>query len=155
MSNYFASEPQIEAGVANWSSWLVHLKAPKSTSATPVPKAMRLRSKLAKLYGRTLAWCASPRIGGKPARILALTHGFHGRTMGALSATWKPGDPQAVSSRWCRTSNSCAPATRSRCTRRSLHRPVSASYGKGPVAAVILELIQGEAGVQSAGRRIT
>ena len=28
----------------NWSSWLVHLKAPKSTSATPVLKAMKLPS---------------------------------------------------------------------------------------------------------------
>ena len=45
--------------------------------------------KLAKLYGRTLPG-ALPSIGGKPARILAMTHGFHGRTMGALSATWKP-----------------------------------------------------------------
>ena len=30
----------------NWSSWLVHLKAPKSTSATPVLKAMKLPSSL-------------------------------------------------------------------------------------------------------------
>ncbi len=45
ISNYFASEPQIELA-SNWSSWLVHLKAPKSTSATPVLKAMKLPSSL-------------------------------------------------------------------------------------------------------------
>lgn len=101
--------------------------------------------KLAKLYGRTLPG-ALPSIGGKPARILAMTHGFHGRTMGALSATWKPGirkpyDPLVPNIEFVRAGDKVA-----------LHDAFAQTglgrYGKGPVAAVILELIQGEAGVQ-------
>ena len=107
--------------------------------------------KLAKLYGRTLPG-ALPSIGGKPARILAMTHGFHGRTMGALSATWKPGirkpyDPLVPNIEFVRAGDKVA-----------LHDAFAQTglgrYGKGPVAAVILELIQGEAGVQSVGRRL-
>ncbi len=62
--------------------------------------------KLAKLYGRTLP--GAPRLPSAASRraFIAMTHGFHGRTMGALSATWKPGIREAVSIRWCRTSNS-------------------------------------------------
>ena len=101
--------------------------------------------KLAKLYGRTLPG-ASPSIGGKPARILALTHGFHGRTMGALSATWKPVirkpfEPLVPNIEFVRAGDPIA-----------MYEAFSATglgqYGKGPVAAVILELIQGEAGVR-------
>ena len=104
--------------------------------------------KLAKLYGRTLPG-ALPSIGGKPARILAMTHGFHGRTMGALSATWKPGirkpyDPLVPNIEFVRAGDKVA-----------LHDAFAQTglgrYGKGPVAAVILELIQGEAGVQPLG----
>ena len=92
---------------------------------------------------------ALPSIGGKPARILAMTHGFHGRTMGALSATWKPGirkpyDPLVPNIEFVRAGDKVA-----------LHDAFAQTglgrYGKGPVAAVILELIQGEAGVQPLG----
>ena len=102
ISNYFASEPQIEL-----ASKLVKLAgAPEGSKVyfgNSGAEGNEAALKLAKLYGRTLPG-ALPSIGGKPARILAMTHGFHGRTM-----------------------------------------------GKGPVAAVILELIQGEAGVQPLG----
>ena len=81
--------------------------------------------------------------------ILAMTHGFHGRTMGALSATWKPGirkpyDPLVPNIEFVRAGDKVA-----------LHDAFAQTglgrYGKGPVAAVILELIQGEAGVQPLG----
>ena len=132
----------------NWSSWLVHLKAPKSTSATPVLKAMKLPSSLPSCMAAPCL-VPLPSIGGKPARILAMTHGFHGRTMGALSATWKPGirkpyDPLVPNIEFVRAGDKVA-----------LHDAFAQTglgrYGKGPVAAVILELIQGEAGVQPLG----
>ena len=104
--------------------------------------------KLAKLYGRTLPG-ASPEIGGKPARIISMTHGFHGRTMGALSATWKPAirekfEPLVPNIEFVEAGNV-----------EALHDAFAETgqgkYGKGPVAAVIMELIQGEAGVMPLG----
>ena len=143
-SNYFATEPQIELAAR-----LVKLAgAPEGSHVyfgNSGTEGNEAALKLAKLYGRTLPG-AAPEIGGKPARIIALTHGFHGRTLGALSATWKPairtpfeplvpniefveaGDPMALYEAFGQT---------------GLGR-----YGKGPVAAVIMELIQGEAGVR-------
>ena len=119
VSNYFATEPQI-----------------------------KLAAKLVKLYGRTLPG-ALPEIGGKPARIISMTHGFHGRTMGALSATWKPAirekfEPLVPNIEFVEAGNV-----------EALHDAFAETgqgkYGKGPVAAVIMELIQGEAGVMPLG----
>ncbi len=88
VSNYFATEPQIEL-----ASKLIELAgAPEGSHVyfgNSGAEGNEAALKLAKLYGRTLPG-ASPSIGGKPARIIAMTHGFHGRTMGALSATRKP-----------------------------------------------------------------
>ena len=147
ISNYFASEPQIEL-----ASKLVKLAgAPEGSKVyfgNSGAEGNEAALKLAKLYGRTLPG-ALPSIGGKPARILAMTHGFHGRTMGALSATWKPGirkpyDPLVPNIEFVRAGDKVA-----------LHDAFAQTglgrYGKGPVAAVILELIQGEAGVQPLG----
>ena len=126
ISNYFASEPQIEL-----ASKLVKLAgAPEGSKVyfgNSGAEGNEAALKLAKLYGRTLPG-ALPSIGGKPARILAMTHGFHGRTMGALSPH---GNPVSASRmiRWCRTSNSYAPATRSPCT-TLLHRPVSVAMAR-------------------------
>lgn len=146
-SNYFATEPQIKLAAR-----LVKLAgAPEGSHVyfgNSGAEGNEAALKLAKLYGRTLPG-ALPSIGGKPARIIALTHGFHGRTLGALSATWKPvirtpfeplvpciefveaGDPLAMYEAFNETGQG--------------------RYGKGPVAAVILELIQGEAGVRPLG----
>ncbi|WP_314688235.1 acetylornithine transaminase [uncultured Bifidobacterium sp.] len=143
-SNYFATEPQIRLAAR-----LVELSgAPKGSHVyfgNSGAEANEAALKLARLYGRTLPG-ALPDLGGKPSRIVALTNGFHGRTMGALSATWKPairtpfepllpavefvesGDPMALYDAFAKTGKG--------------------SYGEGPVAAVILELIQGEAGVR-------
>ena len=78
ISNYFASEPQIEL-----ASKLVKLAgAPEGSKVyfgNSGAEGNEAALKLAKLYGRTLPG-ALPSIGGKPARILAMTHGFHGRT---------------------------------------------------------------------------
>lgn len=146
-SNYFATEPQIRLAAK-----LVELAGAPAGShvyfGNSGAEGNEAAIKLAKLYGRTLPG-ALPAIGGKPARIIALTHGFHGRTLGALSATWKPvirkpfeplvpniefveaGDPVALYEAFAQTGKG--------------------RYGKGPVAAVIMELIQGEAGVRPLG----
>ena len=79
----------------NWSSWLVHLKAPKSTSATPVLKAMKLPSSSPSCMAAPCPG-ALPSIGGKPARILAMTHGFHGRTIECAVRHMETRYPQAV-----------------------------------------------------------
>ena len=88
VSNYFATEPQIKLAAK-----LVKLAgAPEGSRVyfgNSGAEGNEAALKLAKLYGRTLPG-ASPEIGGKPARIISMTHGFHGRTMGALSATSKP-----------------------------------------------------------------
>lgn len=146
-SNYFATEPQIRLAAK-----LVELAgAPEGSHVyfgNSGAEGNEAAIKLAKLYGRTLPG-ATPSIGGKPARIIAMTHGFHGRTLGSLSATWKPsirtpfeplvpniefveaGDVQALHDAFTQTG--------------------PGRYGKGPVAAVIMELIQGEAGVRPLG----
>ena len=144
VSNYFATEPQIRL-----ASRLIALAgAPEGSHVyfgNSGAEGNEAALKLAKLYGRTLPG-ALPSIGGKPARILALTHGFHGRTMGALSATWKPVirkpfEPLVPNIEFVRAGDPIA-----------MYEAFSATglgqYGKGPVAAVILELIQGEAGVR-------
>ena len=147
VSNYFATEPQIELAAK-----LVKLAgAPEGSHVyfgNSGAEANEAALKLAKLYGRTLPG-AAPAMGGKPARIIAMTNGFHGRTLGALSATWKPAirkpfEPLVPNIEFVRPGDTMA-----------LYEAFAATglghYGKGPVAAVILELIQGEAGVKPLG----
>lgn len=142
-SNYFATEPQIHL-----AEKLIELaKAPEGSKVyfcNSGAEANEAALKLAKLHGRTLRG-ASPSIGGKPARILALTNGFHGRTLGALSATWKPAirkpfDPLVPEFEFVEAGNIDA-------MRAAFAQTGQGHYGKGPVAGVIMELIQGEAGV--------
>ena len=147
VSNYFATEPQIKLAAK-----LVKLAgAPEGSRVyfgNSGAEGSEAALKLAKLYGRTLPG-ASPEIGGKPARIISMTHGFHGRTMGALSATWKPAirekfEPLVPNIEFVEAGNV-----------EALHDAFAETgqgkYGKGPVAAVIMELIQGEAGVMPLG----
>lgn len=147
VSNYFASEPQIELAAK-----LIELSgAPEGSRVyfgNSGAEGNEAALKLAKLYGRTLDG-ASPAMGGKPARIIALTHGFHGRTMGALSATWKPAirtkfEPLVPNIEFVEAGDSEALFD-------AFAQTGQGPYGKGPVAAVIMELIQGEAGVQPVG----
>ncbi|MBM6699120.1 acetylornithine transaminase [Bifidobacterium pullorum subsp. saeculare] len=146
-SNYFATEPQISLAAR-----LIKLAgAPEGSHVyfgNSGAEGNEAALKLAKLYGRTLPG-AAPALGGKPARIVALTNGFHGRTLGALSATWKPAirkpfEPLVPGIEFAQAGDIYA-----------LHEAFAATgqgpYGKGPVAAVILELIQGEAGVKPLG----
>lgn len=147
VSNYFATEPQIKLAAK-----LVKLAgAPEGSRVyfgNSGAEGNEAALKLAKLYGRTLPG-ALPEIGGKPARIISMTHGFHGRTMGALSATWKPAirekfEPLVPNIEFVEAGNV-----------EALHDAFAETgqgkYGKGPVAAVIMELIQGEAGVMPLG----
>ncbi|MCT6919205.1 MAG: aminotransferase class III-fold pyridoxal phosphate-dependent enzyme, partial [Bifidobacteriales bacterium] len=133
ISNFFASRPQIKLA----ERLLELAQAPDGSRVffcNSGTEANEAAIKLARLHGT--------RMGGHPGRILALTHSFHGRSMGSLSLTWKPairepfqplvpgmgflpsGDPKA------------------------LEEAISGEEASDqPVAAVILELIQGEAGV--------
>ncbi|KAB8295559.1 acetylornithine transaminase [Bifidobacterium avesanii] len=146
-SNYFATEPQIELAAK-----LIELAgAPEGSHVyfgNSGAEGNEAALKLAKLYGRTLHG-ALPDIGGKPARILALTHGFHGRTLGALSATWKPAirkpyEPLVPAIEFVEAGDIQS-------MRDAFAATGQGEYGKGPVAAVIMELIQGEAGVRPLG----
>lgn len=132
VSNYFATRPQIEL-----ARKLIELSgAPEGSHVyfgNSGAEANEAALKLAKLYGRTLN-------SSKPYRIIALEHGFHGRTMGALSATWKPVirepfEPLVPNFEFVPANNIEA------------MRATFEDDSKGPVAAVIMELIQGEAGV--------
>lgn len=117
VSNYFASEPQVEL-----AERLTRLSGgDRVYFANSGTEAMEAAVKLARLTGRP--------------RILALEGGFHGRTMGALSLTGKAAlrDPFAP----------LLPGVE--------HIPVSiealdAALG-ADVAALVVEPIQGEAGV--------
>lgn len=134
VSNYFATEPQIELAAK-----LVKLAgAPEGSKVyfgNSGAEGNEAAIKLAKLYGNTL---------GENARIISMTHGFHGRTLGALSATWKPAireafNPLLPNFEFVEAGDADALAE------------AFTAEGKGPVAAVIMELIQGEAGVMPLG----
>lgn len=135
VSNYFATEPQIELAAK-----LVQLAgAPEGSKVyfgNSGAEGNEAAIKLAKLYGNTL---------GENARIISMTHGFHGRTLGALSATWKPAIREAFNPLLPNFEFVEAGDT------DALAAAFEQQDGKGPVAAVIMELIQGEAGVMPLG----
>lgn len=146
-SNYFATEPQIELAAK-----LVELAgAPEGSHVyfgNSGAEGNEAAIKLAKLYGRTLPG-ALPEQGGKPARIISMVHGFHGRTLGALSATWKPVirkpfEPLVPAVEFVEPGDVAALAA-------AFDSAADTADGKGPVAAVMMELIQGEAGVMPVG----
>jgi acetylornithine/N-succinyldiaminopimelate aminotransferase len=142
VSNYFASVPQIKL-----AEKLLEIAGAPSGSrvyfANSGAEANEAAMKMARLYGRSLVRDDNENYE-KPARIIALTQAFHGRTMGALSATWKPSirepyDPLLPAVQFVEAGNLSA---------------ISEAFdgrnegNAGPVAAVMLELIQGEAGVR-------
>ncbi|MFT8638622.1 acetylornithine transaminase [Bifidobacterium sp.] len=143
VSNYFATEPQIRL-----AEKLIELAgAPKGSHVyfgNSGTEGNEAALKLAKLYGRTLP-NAHTVMGGKSPRIIALKHGFHGRTMGSLSATWKPAirtpfEPLVPDVEFVDANDIDA-------MHDAFARTGAGKYAEGPVAAVIIEMIQGEAGV--------
>lgn len=136
VSNYFATRPQIRL-----AEKLIELAgAPKGSHVyfgNSGAEGNEAALKMAKLYGARLR----DELGtDKPYRIIALTHGFHGRTMGALSATWKPAirvpfEPLVPNNEFVDANDIDA------------MKAAFDAADKGPVAAVIMELVQGEAGV--------
>lgn len=143
VSNYFATEAQI-----NLAKKLIELaKAPQGSHVyfgNSGAEANEAALKLAKLYGRTLPNAHSV-MGGKNPRIIALKHGFHGRTMGALSATWKPSIRQPFEP--LLPDVEFVEANDIQAMKASFAHTGIGKYAQGPVAAVIIEMIQGEAGV--------
>lgn len=131
VSNYFATPPQLEIAA--------RLKRLAGTGergrvflANSGTEANEMAIKLARLHG------AQPSAGAGAARtrILVVEGAFHGRTMGALSLTPKaayrdpflPAVPDIVA------------------VERTLES-LEAAFAEGGVAAMIVEPIQGEAGV--------
>ncbi|WEV41403.1 acetylornithine transaminase [Bifidobacterium sp. ESL0682] len=141
VSNYFASVPQIKLA----EKLLEIAGAPEGSRVyfgNSGAEGNEAAMKMAKLYGKTLSG-GDPEKGGAPARIIALTKGFHGRTMGALSATWKlsirePYNPLLPAVEFVEAGDL-------RAMRDAFDK--TGQNGVGPVAAVMMELIQGEAGV--------
>ena len=136
ISNYFASRPQIELA----ERLLSISGAPEGSHvyfANSGTEANEAALKLARLHGNKL-----PHPNGTgPARILALTRGFHGRSMGSLSATWKPTIREPFAP--LVPGLEFVPAGDAGAMEAAF-----ADETKGPVAAVIMELIQGESGVR-------
>ncbi|MBB2954732.1 acetylornithine aminotransferase [Bifidobacterium commune] len=142
VSNYFASVPQIELA----EKLLEIAGAPGGSRvyfANSGAEANEAAIKMARLYGRSLAEDNAEN-SEQTVRIIALTQAFHGRTMGALSATWKPSiresfEPLLPAVEFVEAGDLSA---------------LGAAFDKendknaGPVAAVMVELIQGEAGVR-------
>lgn len=136
ISNYFASRPQIELA----ERLLAISGAPEGSHvcfANSGTEANEAALKMARLHGVGLL----SGKGGGPGRIVALTRGFHGRSMGSLSLTWKPGirepfTPLVPGVEFVPAGDIDAMES------------VFADKAGGPVAAVIMELIQGEAGVR-------
>jgi acetylornithine/N-succinyldiaminopimelate aminotransferase len=122
ISNYFASEPEL--ALAERLKRLTGGDAVYFTNSGT--EAIEAAVKLARRTGRP--------------RILSLTSSFHGRTMGALSLTGKPAlqDPFRP---LLPGTEQIAP------TIEALEAALAASDEHGDVAALVVEPIQGEAGV--------
>lgn len=142
VSNYFATPGQIELACK-----LLRLaETPEGSRVyfcNSGTEANEAALKLARLHGHTLTGEKNKKT--EPARIIALTHGFHGRTLGSLSATWKPAirnafEPLIPGIEFVEASDE-----------DDIKRAFDESDKRGPVSAVILELIQGEAGVLPVG----
>ncbi len=73
---------------------------------------------------------------GSP-RILAVQGGYHGKSLGSLSATWSPRYRRGLES-------VLSPVTH---LRRDDHRAVARETAAGDVAAIIVEPVQGESGI--------
>jgi acetylornithine/N-succinyldiaminopimelate aminotransferase len=127
VSNFFASPTQI--ALAERLLSLAH--APEGSHAFFANSGTEANEAAFKLARRNRGTAEAPR-----TRIIALEHAFHGRTAGALSMTWKPAyrepfEPLPGGVEWIPAGDVDA-----------LRAAVD-----GTVQAVIVEPIQGEAGV--------
>lgn len=132
-SNYFATEPQVELA----EKLIERAGAPEGSRVyfgNSGTEGNEAALKLMKLHARK-------RGDAQQATILALIHGFHGRTLGALSATWKPSirepfEPLIPHVEFVEAGDI---------------QSLRDAFSQGPVAGIIMELIQGEAGVLPVG----
>ena len=126
VSNFFTSPAQVELGekiqhVFAQSGYEEPVKVFLTNSGT---EAVEAALKLTRLH----------KPGG---RVLALTHAFHGRTMGALTLTDKP----AIKEQF-------APLAGAVEFVEPVAEALDAAFAGGNVAAIFMEPIQGEAGVR-------
>lgn len=127
VSNFFASPTQIAL-----AEKLLHLAgAPEGSRAFFVNSGTEANEAALKLARRNAGTEQEPR-----TRVIALDHAFHGRSLGALSLTWKeayraPFEPLPGNVEWIPAGDI-----------EALRHAVDAS-----VQAVFVEPIQGEAGV--------
>ncbi len=147
-SNYFATQPQIKLAekLVEKAGAPAGSKVYFGNSGTEGNEAAL---KLAKLHGNALEAQATGSQKGLNSRIIAMTHSFHGRTLGALSVTWKPVirtpfEPLLPDTQFVEASNIEALTA-------AFNSTDEQGKAQGPVAAVIMELIQGEAGVLPIG----
>jgi acetylornithine/N-succinyldiaminopimelate aminotransferase len=131
VSNFFTTPVAIELGEK-----IRNITAPPGQEPSPFAKvflansgteaneaALKIVKSWANQHGKT--------------RILALEHGFHGRSLGALSITHKPNyrkpfDPLIPNVEWIEAGNAEA---------------LEAAFAKGDVAGIFVEPVQGEAGI--------
>ncbi|MDR2379884.1 MAG: aminotransferase class III-fold pyridoxal phosphate-dependent enzyme [Bifidobacteriaceae bacterium] len=139
VSNFYATEPQIEL-------------AARLLTITGADGGGRVFLANSGTEANEAALKAVLRLGGSRHRILALEGAFHGRTLGALSLTAKesyrkPYDPFTGPVEFLPHGDLAA---------------LTAAFAEGGLAALVLEVIQGEAGVRplppgylAAARRLT
>jgi len=130
VSNFFASPVQITLAerLADLASAGVHPEAARVFLTNSGTEAMEAAVKLARRHGGT----------DRP-RILALEGGFHGRSMGALALTHKPAYREPFEP---------LPGGVEHLPFGDLRALEEAFAAPGEVAALVLEPIQGEAGVR-------
>ncbi|MDO5746965.1 MAG: aminotransferase class III-fold pyridoxal phosphate-dependent enzyme [Actinomycetaceae bacterium] len=140
VSNFFETPPQVEAASAVRE---IVVGASQITGDTTIAKARKLAYDTSRVFftnsgtESTEAAFKIVRVSHDKTkqRIIALTHCFHGRSLGALSATWKPQYREPF-----------APLPFDVTFIEPTKEALEQAWGSD-VAAVIVEVIQGEAGV--------
>lgn len=150
ISNFFASEPQIELA----EKLLAISNAPEGSRVfftNSGTEAIEAAIKLSRRLPIEGGLGQPPPGPGEPhrTRILALENAFHGRSLGAVSLTHKaayrePFEPLIGQVEWLPVASATDPFA-------ELDQAFSPEIiaDRGPVAALFVEPIQGEAGVQA------
>ncbi|MDO5049924.1 MAG: acetylornithine transaminase [Actinomycetaceae bacterium] len=131
VSNFFATPPAIELG-----EFIRKITALPGAKRSPSSKVFLANSGTEANEAALKIVKEWANRNSKP-RILALEHGFHGRSLGALSITHKvayrdPFAPLLPNIEWIETGNIAA---------------LEAAFSAGDVAGIFVEPVQGEAGV--------